>query len=77
VAVEALLPQASVEAFPLGVVRRLAGSAQVEFDTAFIGPLVHNPGNELVAIVDLDGGRQTALCGDTAEGIDHVYSLET
>src|SRR5213080_2060893 len=74
--IEALLPQATIEAFHFGIVRRLAGTTKVEFDAALIGPFIHDLGNELAAIVDFDNAGQPSLRCNAIERIHDILSFQ-
>mmetsp|Transcript_10864 Transcript_10864/g.16122 ORF Transcript_10864/g.16122 Transcript_10864/m.16122 type:complete len:90 (-) Transcript_10864:953-1222(-) len=74
--VQALLAQAPVEALDRGVVRRFAWSAEVQFDAALVGPLVHGLGDELAAVVRLYGLRQAAVGDDASQGAHDVFALQ-
>lgn len=76
-AVQALLPEAAVEAFYLGVVGWRAGPAEVQLNAALIRLLVHDLGIELAAIVDLDRGRQSPFSANAIECIDHIFTFQT
>lgn len=52
VSVQARGPEASVEGLDEGVVRRLAGPAEVQGDAMSVGPQAQVPGDELLALVD-------------------------
>src|SRR6516164_5473215 len=55
--VQALRPQAAVEGFDEGVVRRLAGPRKVQRDVVCIRPEVQIAGDELRSLIDPDGLR--------------------
>jgi len=74
--IEALLPESAIEALDLGVVRRLAWPTEVQFHSTLIGPSIHDLGNELAAIVDLDRRWQSPIGCDSVQRIDHIISLE-
>ena len=54
VGVQALRPEAAVKDLDEGVVRRLAGPAEVQGDAMGIGPQVQVSGHELGALIDSD-----------------------
>ncbi len=74
--IEALLPESAIEALDLGVVRWLAWPTEVQFHSTLIGPSIHDLGNELAAIVDLDRRWQSPIGCDSVQRIDHIISLE-
>lgn len=71
--VETLLPQAAIEAFHLGVIRRLARTAEVEFDAALIGPFVHDLGNESLPLSILMVAASPLRC-NAVERIRDIFS---
>lgn len=74
--IQALLSDASIEAFDFGVIGWPAWPAEVQFDPMLIGPFVHGLRDELATIVDLDCGRQSAMRDDPIERGDHVLALQ-
>lgn len=74
--VQALLPQAAIEALHPGVIGGLAGAAEVKFDLSLIAPAVHGLGDELAAVVRLDRLGRAALGTDAIQAVDHVFSLQ-
>jgi hypothetical protein len=46
------MAQSAVEALAVGIVDWLARVAEVELDTALVGPFVHHLGDELAAVVN-------------------------
>jgi hypothetical protein len=73
VCVQALGPEAPVEGFDEGVVRRLAGPAEVQGDAVGIGPQVQVPGDELGPLIDPDGLRIAQPAAGPVQGLDHVF----
>jgi len=57
---EALSPARAVERFDEGVVRRLAGSAEVKLDVIPVGPVVESLAGELGSVVDAGPGNRDA-----------------
>jgi hypothetical protein len=62
---EALSLARAVERFDEGVVRRLAGSAEVKLDVIPVGPVVESLAGELGSVVDADllGGSGDTILG--------------
>ena len=75
--VKALTPEDGVERLDVGVVRRLAGPAEVEPNVVPVGPVVDRPRRELRAVVDREHVRDLAPplpC--SREDPDHVFAPE-
>lgn len=71
--IEALLQETPVEAFHLGVVRRLARAAEIELDAVFVRPFVQRPRNEFAAIGDLNGDWQRAEATTVEQRFGRLY----
>src|SRR5438034_9902729 len=70
VLVEALVPQAAVEALDEGVLDGLAGLDEAQTHAAFIGPLIERPASKLGAVVQRDLSRSCPALGDHIEHIE-------
>ena len=71
--VQALGPELAVEALDEGVIRRLAGSREVQRDAAVIGPKVKVTGDELRALIDADRFGIANLLANALRGPYHVF----
>lgn len=62
--VQAFVAQPSIDLFDVGVLVRLAGLDQAQFDPVSIGPGQHGPAGELLAVVGPNHGRLATPCTD-------------
>ena len=58
--VQALVPEAAVEGFNVGIVGRLAGSGVVQLDFVQVGPDVERTRDKFRSVVDLDSFGQVS-----------------
>jgi len=73
--IEALLPEATIEAFDLGIVGRPTWPAEIQLHAAFIRPFVHDLGNEFAAVINLNRRWQAAMRSYPVQCVDHILSL--
>ena len=74
--VQTLGPEGSVERFHESVVRRLAGTREVDLDPVLISPEIHSLAGELAAIVTEQKPRYSAFLLQPVQGSYHIFSLQ-
>lgn len=70
------LAESPIEGLILGIVRRLAGAAETNLHSVFVGPLVHSLRDELAAVICLDDARLTTLLAFSRQCRHHVATLQ-
>lgn len=73
--VQAFSPKLATETLDVAVVRRLAGSREVEHGASMVGPEIEIAGDELAAIVYPNGGWVTDLAAYPLKRLNHILTL--
>ena len=64
-AIQAFVPESSVEAFDIAVLNRATGPDEVQLDTRLMRPYIHRLPREFAAVIGGNGFRHTTQNGET------------
>jgi hypothetical protein len=74
VLIQTLQPEPGVERLDIGVVRGLAGTAEVKFDVIPVSPEIDILGDELRAVVNLNRSRLSMFFGNPFENLGDLHT---